>query len=364
MRITHLEVVDFRNYERFEAETPQALTVFVGRNATGKTNLIEAIRLLTATVALRPCRWDELVRWGAQTARASLHAESGSRSLDIQMEVNAAGRRAWRVNGQPRRGAGDVAGLLPSVSFTPDDLSMIKGPAERRRVAADDLGAQISPVYASLRRDYGRAVRQRNALLREQSPAGELHPWDEQVASLGGRLLSHRLGLLGRVGPKAATTYADLAKGEQLTWRYDDRCGLGGSAAPGLEAQQAGEAIRGEIDRRREDERRRGTGLVGPHRDDIVFEIDGRDSRAFASQGQQRTIALAWKLAEVGAVEEVLRRRPVLLLDDVMSELDEARRDALAQQVSADVQTFVTTANLGYFSDALLGSARIVELEG
>jgi DNA replication and repair protein RecF len=167
---------------------------------------------------------------------------------------------------------------------------------------------------------------------------------------------------------EAARHYRDLASGEDLDWAYDDRCGLSGaglSAGAGFEPAPAGDmaaALAAELVRRAAEERRRGTTLVGPHRDDIVFRIGGRDARAFASQGQQRTAALAWKMAEVDLVEDVLRTRPLLLLDDVMSELDEHRRSALGAAVMDRTQTFVTTTNLGYFDPEMLRAATIVEL--
>jgi DNA replication and repair protein RecF len=363
VRMKQLEVTDFRNLEHLQVDLGPALTVFVGPNAAGKTNLIEAVRLLTATVALRRCRWEELVRWGGEGAIATLTADRGSRHLEIRMEITAEGRRTYKVNGQAKRSTAEVAGLLPSVAFTPDDLGMIKGSAEGRRHAVDDLGQQLSSTYGALRRDYARVVRQRNTLLRDQAPADALSVWDSQAAQLGGRLLVHRVRLAERVMAHASEAYATLSAGQGLGWRYEDKCGLPKGWAPGeLATAEVAEAIRGEMQRRAQEERQRGVGLVGPHRDDLVFEIAGRDARAFASQGQQRSVALAWKLAEVAVVEEVLRRRPVLLLDDVMSELDESRRDALSELVSRRVQTIVTTTNLGYFAPEMLEGATVVEL--
>jgi DNA replication and repair protein RecF len=248
--------------------------------------------------------------------------------------------------------------------FTPDDLELVKGPAERRRAAADDIGAQLSPAYAKLRRDYGRVIRQRNALLKEGVAGPALEAWDEQVVTVGARLLVHRLGLVSKLMERAASHYAALASSEALTWTYDDRCGLGD---PGTlmvpSAEAAEEAIRMEMARRAHEERRRATTLVGPHRDDIVLLVDGRDARAFASQGQQRSAALAWKMAEVDLIEEVSRVRPVLLLDDVMSELDARRRQALGAAVMGRTQAFVTTTNLGYFTEDLLTDAVVKVLE-
>lgn len=362
MRITRLELRDFRNYTSLDVEPAPGLTVFAGPNASGKTNVIEAIQLVTSTRSFRRPRFEDLVRWGADEARVRLAAAEGERRLETELTVDSAGQRAYKVNGQSKRRHSEVAGLLPSVVFTPDDLEMVKGPAERRRSAIDDLGEQLSPVYGSLRRDYGRVVKHRNALLKEGAPAGEMDPWDHQVASLGARLVSHRYRLLERVMSAAAEDYAAMAAGEELGYTYADRCGLH-TCDPG-DTDAVEEAIRAEIARRHQEERRRATTLAGPHRDDIVFSVGGRDARAFASQGQQRTVALAWKLAEVRVVGEVLRRDPVLLLDDVMSELDADRRASLSELVSTEIQTFVTTTNTSYFSSGMLERALVVPIGG
>lgn len=363
MIVTRLELRDFRNYERFELRPHPRLTVLAGPNAAGKTNIIEALQLLTAASSFRRPRWEDLVRWGRPEGLAALRAEEGERRLDVELDVSSDGGHLFKVNGQARKRTSDVAGRLPSVTFTPDDLDLVKGSSERRRSAIDDLGGQLSAAYSSSRRDYGKVVRQRNALLKEQAGGDRLEVWDEQLATLGARLLTHRLRLLAEVMPRVADRYASMAAGERLSWSYEDRSGLPkGPAAGPVALDAAREAIAGEIRRREEEERRRSITLVGPHRDDIAFLVNDRGARSFASQGQQRTVALAWKLGEVDTVEEVLHEAPVLLLDDVMSELDASRRSALTAAVSGRTQTFVTTTNLGYFEEATLHDASVVEL--
>jgi DNA replication and repair protein RecF len=360
VRITRIELTDFRNYEKLVLEPSGGLTVLVGPNAAGKTNVIEAIQLATAARSFRRPEFADVVRWGASRAQVHVRAEEGPRLLEIDLEVDAQGKRTYLVNGQPRRKHSDVTGLLPSVVFTPDDLGMVKGPAERRRSATDDLGEQLSATYGSLRRDYGRAVRQRNALLRDGVSGAEMDVWDDQVVSLGSRLVVHRLRLLERIMEHAARRYAEMAGGEGLGYTYADRCGLGECAD--LDAASVAEALRVELHRRGAEEQRRLVTLAGPHRDDIVLRIEGKDARLFASQGQQRTIALAWKLAEVAVVEDVMHREPILLLDDVMSELDAERRSALSDLVAGEIQTVVTTTNTTYFTEDLLARALVVPI--
>jgi DNA replication and repair protein RecF len=366
--VTSLLLADFRNYEHLTLEPHPNLTVLVGPNAVGKTNIIESLQLLTTATSFRRPRWEDLVRWGATGARAIMRAEEGERRLDVELTSDLDGARAFLVNGQPKRRAADVAGRLPSVVFTPDDLDLVKGPGERRRSAIDELGSQLSSGYATLRRDFGKVVKQRNALLREDGHTSELTAWDEQLVSLGARLVTHRLRLLERLMAEASRHYLDLTGTETLGWSYDDRCGLdmktlprdGRPVAPTTE--EAAAALIAELVRRAPEERQRASTLVGPHRDDILFRIAERDARTFASQGQQRTVALAWKMAEVDLIEAVLRTRPLLLLDDVMSELDETRRAALGAAVMDRTQTFVTTTNIGYFDRSMLEDATVVEL--
>lgn len=360
MFITRIELDDFRNYSSFVLEPARGLTVLVGPNAVGKTNVVEAIQLVTAARSFRRPDLAELVRWGADSARVSLRAEEGARLLEIEMRADLEGRRSYIVNGTPKKRHSAVAGLLPSVVFTPDDLGMVKGPSDKRRSAVDDLGEQLSATYGSLRRDYSKAVRQRNALLKEGTSGEAMSAWTDQVVSLGSRLVVHRLRLLDRLMKNAAVRYAEMSPGEALGYSYEDRCGL--SECSSIEADEIEASMRAEMERRAPEERRRLSTLVGPHRDDIVLRLEGRDARAFASQGQQRTVALAWKLAEVAVIEEVLRRRPVLLLDDVMSELDADRREALSEAVSNEIQTVVTTTNTGYFSERLLAKAKVVPI--
>jgi DNA replication and repair protein RecF len=360
VRITRLELADFRNYERMTIEPSSGLTIIVGPNAVGKTNIIEAVQLVTAARSFRHPDPSELVRWGARQARVGMRAEDGSRLLEIQLDVDEEGHRTYLVNGQAKRRHSEVAGLLPSVVFTPDDLGMVKGPAERRRASIDDLGEQLSATYGALRRDYGRAVRQRNTLLKEGMGGEASRVWDEQVATLGARFVVRRTTLLERLMEQASLRYAEMSGGETLGYTYTDRCGL--AACGSREVEEVAGSIRAEMTRRRAEERRRMVTLAGPHRDDIVIEIEGRDARTFASQGQQRTVALAWKLAEVAVVEDVLRRKPLLLLDDVMSELDADRRAALSAVVSNEVQTIVTTTTTGYFAADMLARSLVVPI--
>jgi len=334
------------------------LTVLAGPNAIGKTNLIEAIELLTEANSFRRPAWSETVRQGSESAKLRLEAEGEGRRLEIELDITSQGRRVYTVNGKQRRAVTEVAGIIPCVLFTPDDLRMVKDSAERRRTALDDLGSQLSPAYARLGAEYERILRQRNRVLKEEGEAHLLDPWTERLVEVGAKLVTHRRRLFDKMESAINRIYPSLTDGGTIASRY-----LPSWERDGMETgQDAAESMSRHLDSKRGVERARRVTVSGPHRDEMSFEIEGRDARTFASQGQQRTIALAWKLAEVEVITSVSAQRPVLLLDDVMSELDEKRRHALASFVGSAAQTVVTTTNLGYFEEGLLERAKVVRL--
>jgi DNA replication and repair protein RecF len=356
--VTSVELRDFRNYENLRITPDPELTLLVGPNATGKTNVIEAIQLLTAAVSFRRPLWAETVRWGASEARLEMTAHGDGRSLDVEMRVTSEGRRTYHVNGKPKRTISEVAGILPCVVFTPDDLRMVKDAAEKRRAAVDGVGDQLSAAYRSARAEYERILRQRNRLLKDDCRDDALlRLWTDRLVESGASYTARRRRLFERLAEKMSEVYLMLAGREELVARYRPSW-----EAVVSEGESGRAAMEGALRVKRMEEMRRRVSLVGPHRDEISFSIDGKDARSFASQGQQRTIALAWKLAEVKVMTEVAGQPPVLLLDDVMSELDEARRHALARFVGEAAQTLVTTTNLGYFDPELVERAETVKL--
>jgi DNA replication and repair protein RecF len=361
LTVTRVKVKEFRSYRDFVLEPDPELTVLAGPNAAGKTNLVEAIQLLTEADSFRSPSWSETVSKGAEQATLTLEAEGEGRKLDIALSISSAGRRHYVVNGKPRRTIAQVAGVVPCVVFTPDDLRIVKDSAEKRRGALDGLGSQLSPTYSRLRSEYDKVLRQRNALLRDGvSDEATLGPWSERLAAVGGALVAHRTRLFSRLSSAMGGIYEKLADDGVLEARYVPSWERDGVAV----ADEAGpeEAIGRHLDVKREAEASRRSTISGPHRDEITFRIGGEEARVYASQGQQRTIALAWKLAEVDVITAIASQRPVLLLDDVMSELDEKRRHALAAFVGSVAQTVMTTTNLGYFEEGLLARAKVVQL--
>ncbi len=344
MQLTWLEVRDFRCYPELTFSPEPGVNVLVGANGSGKTSVLEAIAYLSALRSFRGVGDAALVRAGTATAvvRGEFRHEA---SHLVEVELPLEGRRRVLVNGKRPARYGSVAASVPVVAFLPDDLDLVKrGPALRRGYL-DGVAAQRWPAAAGEQQDYERALRQRNALLREHGrdvDPGSLDVWDAEVATHGATVLRRRLELLGELGPRLAGAYREIAAGtEELAWTYE-AAGLealeGLPGAPALaERLQAALAAR-----RRADMDRRVT-TVGPHRADPGFLVGHRDARTRASQGEQRSVALAMRLAAYDVLEAAGGVKPILVLDDVFSELDDKRAAGLTARLPGG-QVFVTTA--------------------
>ena len=355
LTVSSISFRNYRNLAALELRPSAGVTVLVGPNAVGKTNTVEALQYVTSGQAFRRPSPSELIAPDAVEASVAARLEGDGRVIDVEMRVTPQSRKFLR-NGKPCRGA-DLAGTLLSVLFCPDDLSLVKGSASRRRGELDAYGAQANVGYRKVLSNYTRSVEQRNRLLKDGCDDALLDAWDESVALGGATLLHHRLNLFRRLSGIVSEVYAEVASGESLACTY----------VPSVEGAEAGmgrddlrDLMLSQMRDRRADDVRRAQTLIGPHRDDVVFAIDGRDARSFGSQGQQRSVALAWKMAEVRLCEDLLGERPLLLLDDVMSELDASRRSCVTRFVEGGIQTIITTTNLSYFDDELLSSVKVV----
>ena len=351
-----LSAYNYRSFPSYELELDPGVTILVGRNAAGKTNLVEALQLLTSGQSFRKPRVDELLMDGCEFGRITLSLEGEGREVQMSCLFED-GKKAFERNGKKVRASG-VRGVLPSILFCPDHLDMVKRSASVRRAALDDFGVQLNAQYGKLAASYTRILEQRNSLLKdEQCPEELLRAWDDSLVTTGAALMMHRIALTERIRSHFVHVYSLIAPQETAGIEYRPSIGTLPAGRPEAEGMLA-EALAS----KRDDERRRGVTLVGPHRDDVLFTIDGRPARDYGSQGQQRSVVLAWKMAEVQVTRDILGMDPLLLLDDVMSELDEARRDAIMAFVEGGIQTVVTTTNLGYFSSGILSAARVVEV--
>lgn len=364
LTINHIAFSDFRSWRTFDLGGIGPLTVLVGPNAVGKTNVVEGIQLLTAQASFRNPTVGQLVREGAASARIAADVGDGNRALRIEAIIGE-GKRRWLLNGKPKRPA-DLKGLVPSVTFTPDDLDLAKGSMSVRRAALDAVGSQLSANHYLIRRDYEKVLRHKNSLLKDEASPLLVESVNELAVTCGAQLCCYRAALFAKLAQAMAGYYADIAGGrEALQARFAPSWLPEGEwldADAALSRDDARAAFAAALAARGAEERARHRALVGPHADRVEFFVDGRPVGTFGSQGQQRSAVLAFKLAEVALIQGLLGQQPVLLLDDVMSELDERRRRALVSFVSGDIQTFVTTANLAYFDRDLLDAARVVHL--
>ena len=332
-----------------------------GPNAAGKTSLLEAIVLLAWGRSHRTAADGELVRWGTELARVEARVGRARDVPDTRDAVEVAlvrtatggARKRIRVNGVARRAAG-LVGVLRTVMFAPEDMLLVAGSPSLRREALDRLAGQRSPAYARDLATYGRALQQRNGLLRlireEQATRAELRFWDATLLEAGGAVLAERHRLIDALAGPLAAAHAEIAPDEAAAGRLGIRYATN---AP----QQPGETPRDALERRlaetADKEVWNGTTLVGPHRDDLVFVLEERPLATFASRGQQRTAILAFKLTELDLLAALDGHPPLLLLDDVFSELDPERRAHLVRRIAALPQAFVTTTTLEDIDPAL-----------
>ena len=338
MLVSALWLNDFRSYEKAELELAPGFTALVGHNGAGKTNLMEALAWLATLSSFRGAPIDAMVRRDAPFAVIRAEAVREDRNLLIEAQLARNGRNRVQVNRQPLRRARDLLGALRVTVFTPDDLVVVKGgPGERRRFIDDALVA-LHPRHDALRTELDRVLRQRSSLLKQsggaldESAAFTLDVWDTKLAEAGEALAAARVDLLDRMRPVLAETYDALARcPAKVEVRYSSEWRETGLAAALVAARRM--------------DLRRGVCTVGPHRDDLDLTIGGFPSRNQCSQGEQRTLALALRLAAHRVVAEEAESAPVLLLDDVFSELDPDRSAALLANLPTG-QVLLTTAGV------------------
>ena len=335
--LEQLWLTDFRSYASAEVSFDRGVTALLGANGEGKTSVLEAVAYLATLQSFRGAPAEAMVRLGAPRATVRAEGTSNDRRLLIEAEITPSGRGRVQVNRQRLARARDLLGAIRVTVFSPEDLALVKGgPAERRRYL-DDVLVSIHPRHDALRLDLDRILRQRNALLRQA--AGRLTPeieitldvWDAKLVEVGEALGAARAALVERLGPRVAEAYGQVAsQPATVSARY--------------EAAWQAEGLAATVRAARSEELRRGVSLVGPHRDDLVLAIRGLPARTHASQGEQRSLALALRLGAHAEVMSAVGDAPVLLLDDVFSELDLDRSEALLTHLPA-AQTVLTSAS-------------------
>ena len=365
MQITSLVLRSYRNYEELSLAFDAGVQIFLGANAQGKTNIIEALYYAAFGRSHRTSSDAELIRMGDPGAHIALRFLRHDVPGELSFTFAHGARRRIERGGEHLRQR-DLVGILPMVLFSPEDLFLVKGaPALRRRYLDAEL-SQASPAYYGELLRYTRILKQRNAVLkdiRERLAApDDLLPWDAQLAKSAAYIVTRRTSAVAQLGALSARVQSVLAAGEELTLVYD----IAGAAPESGAKDDMTERLYLWYNKmlregRARDIARAATG-VGPHLDDLVLRVGGMNLRSFGSQGQQRTGALALKLAELFYLQENVGEAPILLLDDVMSELDADRRRALLDFIRHEnIQTFITATDAAYFPAERMGTYRYVE---
>ncbi|MDO4565694.1 MAG: DNA replication/repair protein RecF [Oscillospiraceae bacterium] len=360
MYLTRHSCVNFRNIKRLELEPSEAVNVICGKNGQGKTNLLESIFLLTGAKSFRAAKDSALIRQGEQAARLSSGFVSEGREQEIVLTITEKGREASLNKGAFKRAAA-AAGKLCCVVFSPEHLSLVKGSPEKRRRFIDTALCQISPLYLNNLKNFTRTLNQRNRLLRDYyqtfNSEGLLDIYDERLAQSLTFITRARRAFLEKLSPLACERYREISEGlEEPRMAYASSVFKEG--AP-LSPEQALSGLKSG----READKRAGFTLKGPHRDDLELKLNGEEAKAFASQGQQRCLALSLKLAEAELMEAETGERPILLLDDVLSELDEARRERLLGALG-EAQAFISCCEPEVVLKSFHCAARVFKMSG
>ena len=341
----------FRNIQDADISLPEGVSILLGRNAQGKTNLLEAIHLAGVGRSHRTARDTDMIMSGAESAYVHVLTRHSDGTHEVTLKLNTRGKRETIVGGSPIKRAADLMGHAPCVLFSPEDLALVKeAPAERRRFI-DIALSQMSPQYFTYLQKYTRVLAQRNRLLKairagEANP-GELDAWDALLTEVGGRIMKSRASYIERLAFHASAAHEYMTEGgETLTVAYSANAAKATSKAAYDENARRGEPwdMAKRLAERRELDIIRSNTSVGPHRDDIILNVNGGSARSYGSQGQQRTAALSLRLGALKVFHEARGETPVLLLDDALSELDPGRKRRLFSYIK-NTQCVLTCAD-------------------
>jgi DNA replication and repair protein RecF len=337
--VKSLDLLNFRNYEKLSLTLDPGINIFYGANAQGKTNILEAVYLAGTSKSHRGTRDRDMIRMGESEAHIRMHVDKNYSDYRIDMHLRKNKSKGIAIGGVPIRRAGELFGIVNIVFFSPEDLNIIKnGPSERRRLV-DRILCEIDRIYMSDLTQYGKCLNQRNRLLHDlyfnPSLESELPVWDEQLVNYGCRIIAKREEFVRMLENIASEIHTELTgEKERLTLVYE----------PNVTVEEFADKVA----RSRDADRKIKSTTVGPHRDDVCIKVNDMDLRLYGSQGQQRTTAISLKLSEIRIIEERIRNKPVLLLDDVLSELDRDRQNYLLGNIR-DIQTLITCTGLDEF---------------
>ena len=355
MFISNLSLTTFRSYKNLDLELTPGISIFIGRNGEGKTNIIESILYLSFLSSHRVSSDQPLVQLGNSSAYIRAKTQLPDREVLIELEINGERANRARINQNPVRSQKEIFGIVQAIYFSPEDLDLVRGDPSERRKFIDQLLILRSPRMAGVISDYERAIRQRNSLLKSRAGTESLLAWDEQVANFGGEIIATRLQTLREFEPIFQEIYRDISSEKPAQIKYKSSI-----EDPSYEPKENTNKILERMHITRTAEIERGLTLTGPHRDDLILNLGDHLVKGYASHGESWSIALSLKLATY----QLLAKdglKPILILDDVFSELDEERRNQLVKLAKTAEQTFITVAVENDLPSELSGAKYLVK---
>lgn len=374
MFLKRLKINNFRNYESCEIDFTGNKILLIGKNAQGKTNLLEAVYYLATLSSFRAGNDSELVKWGSDYCLIEADLTKYGSDIELKVVINPPKQKVLKVNGLKKSSFSSFLGNLIVVNFNVSDLLLLRGTPSDRRKWLDDAISQIYPAYKDRLSKYSRIRVQRNNLLKEfkgninlsSSQEGLLSVLDEQLAVAGSNIIHLRQKYLKEVQQKAYEKHKSISlDNEDLKIVYQSTISGEFDTTENaiLKPDEILECFNNTFKQKRMEEIARTQTVIGPHRDDVAFVINGKNALSFASQGQQRTVVLSLKLAEIDLIEEIIKESPILLMDDVLAELDDDRQSFLLQSIKDSTQTIITTTSLGAFNEEYLQDKKIYNID-
>lgn len=338
MRINHLSLTNFRSYSQVDLDFQPGATTFIGDNGSGKTNIVEAIIYLSILASHRVSQTQPLIALGAEQAIIRAEIMKKDRTLQVDLEINNKKANRARLNQNPVRNQREILGACQCIYFSPEDLDLVRGEPTTRRDFLDKLLVTRTPRLSGVISDYERVVKQRNTLLKTRSPQSSLVPWNEQLITLGSVLTTERIKLCDSLNPWSAQNYLNLNEVRQLELSYKSS---NKELSSDLETNKS--ILKNRLEELQYEEVERGVTLVGPHRDDLHLQLGDFPAKGYASHGESWSVAISLRLGAFNLLKSE-GAEPILILDDIFSELDASRRNQLMNAISIAEQTIITAA--------------------
>ncbi len=365
MHVSRLSLHNFRNYTELSTQPDPGMNILLGKNAQGKTGILEAIYVSATTRSWRAGKDAEMIRWGTDEAHISTEVvRDAQNDIDIEVILRRNEKKEISVNTVRQTKVADLIGQVKVLLIEPEDGEIVRGEPSARRKFLNLEISQVQPIYCHLLVNYRKVLDQRNRLLKDLQKTGAangvLEILNEQLLNYGSQIIERRLAFVHHIADLARVIHSQITDdAENLEIKYSSGTNLEGVTSAG----EIAERMRAKLAEVREHEFRRGVTLVGPQRDDLVLLVNGMDARTYGSHGQQRTIALSLRLAELEVMEEASKEPPIVLLDDVMTDLDEERRAHIFEMTYGRCQTFVTAPSERAFAPEMLVGARIYRVD-